>query len=72
VHVKDIGRKTKPLVGRLRLDLWHERKIWVRLLVRRGFEAVNSANENSVNVLQGSIGDQSRLVSVLSLVENAL
>jgi hypothetical protein len=43
------------------------RNIWVRLLVRRGFEAVNSAK-----VLQGSIGGQLSLVSVLSRVVNAL
>jgi hypothetical protein len=44
--------------------------IWVRLLVRHGFKAVNFAK-----LLQGSIGGQpkqSSLVSVLSRVENAL
>jgi hypothetical protein len=46
------------------LDLWRERKIWVRLLVCRGFEAVNYTK-----VLQGSIGGQLSLVSVLSRVE---
>jgi hypothetical protein len=60
-------QKLHPFVGRLGLDWWQLREIWVRLLVRRGFDAVDSAT-----LLQGLIGGQLSLVSVLSRVENAL